>query len=141
MLLRLSQIDKGVWRWSFIKSFIFRWFKTFHMAGINAQRLLMSRTDNNVDRIRDLVKSNHQLTIKIISEQLNLNLNIVHQIFTNELRIRKVCVNLTQKTWLEQKNNRIIVSHDILGWIKNDPDLIYYVITGDESWIYVYGLK
>ena len=57
-----------------------------------------SRTDENVDRIRDLVRSDRRLTVRMIGEELNLTHTTVHQILTNELKMRKICAKMVPKT-------------------------------------------
>ena len=52
---------------------VFRWFKAFSdgresiKGGPRSGRPSMSRTDDNIDRIRDLVRSDHRLTVRILS--------------------------------------------------------------------------
>jgi len=53
-----------------------------------------SKTDDNVERVRSLVRSDHQLTLRMISSELNLNQFTVHQILTQDLDMRKVCAKM-----------------------------------------------
>ncbi|KAG8238863.1 hypothetical protein J437_LFUL019094 [Ladona fulva] len=46
-----------------------------------------SITDENVDRIWNLLHSDHQLTARMIGEELNLTHTTVPQILTNELEV------------------------------------------------------
>jgi len=47
-----------------------------------AGRPSTSKTDDNVERVRSLVRSDRRLTLRIISSELNLNRFTVHQILT-----------------------------------------------------------
>ena len=47
----------------------------------HAGRPSTSKTDN-VERMRSLVRSDHQLTLRMISSELNLNRFTIHQILT-----------------------------------------------------------
>ena len=49
---------------------------------------------DNVERVRSLVRSDHWLTLTMISSELNLNWFIVHQILTQDLDMRKVCAKM-----------------------------------------------
>ena len=44
-----------------------------------------SKTDENVERVRHLVRSDLRLTLRMISSDLNLNRFTVNQIFTRDL--------------------------------------------------------
>src|SRR5215469_6556840 len=75
----------------------FRWHKSF-LEGQEqvedkprAGRRSTSKTDDNVERVRSLVRSDCRLTLRMISSELNLNRFIIHQILTQDLGIRKVC--------------------------------------------------
>jgi DNA-binding IclR family transcriptional regulator len=47
-----------------------------------AKRPSTSKTDDNVERIRSLVRSDRRFTFRMISNDLNLNRFTVHQILT-----------------------------------------------------------
>ena len=74
-----------------------------------------SKTDDIVERVRSLVRSDHQLTLRMISSELNLNWFTVHQILTQHLDTRKVCTKMVPKNLTtEQKANRRDVCLDLL---------------------------
>jgi len=51
--------------------------------------------------------SDHRLTVQMIVSELNLNHTMVHQILTQELPMRKLCVKIVPKNLtVEQKDNR-----------------------------------
>ncbi|GFW71819.1 HTH_48 domain-containing protein [Trichonephila clavipes] len=62
-----------------------------------SERPSVSKTAENVVRVRDLVLSDRRLTVGMIGEELNLNHIIVHQILTNELKMRKICAKMVPK--------------------------------------------
>ena len=69
------------------------------------------KTDDNVERVRSLVRSDHQLTLRMISSELNLNQFTVHQILTQDLDMRKVCAKMVPKNLMtKQKASRRDVS-------------------------------
>jgi len=96
---------------------VFKWHKSFlegreqveeeHRAG----RLSTSKTDDNVERVRSLVRSYRRLTLRIISSELNFNRFTVNQIITQDLDMRKVRARMIpKKLTAEQKANRRDVS-------------------------------
>ncbi|GFV58512.1 HTH_48 domain-containing protein [Trichonephila clavipes] len=72
---------------------VFRWFKAFSKGResiedeLRRRRPSVSKIAENVVRVRDLVRSDRRLTVRMIEEELNLNHTTVHQIFSNELKM------------------------------------------------------
>ena len=96
---------------------VFRWHKSFLEGWEQVEDEpragwpSTSKTDNNVERVRFLVRSDHQLTLRTISSELNLNRFTVHQILTQDLDMRKVCAKMVPKNFTtEQKANQRDVS-------------------------------
>jgi len=97
------------------------------------------KTEDNVERVRSLVRSHRRLTLRMISSELNLNRFIVHHILTQDLYMRKVCAKMVPKNLTtEQKANRRDVCLDLLYRLEREPEFFSCVITGDESWILEY---
>ena len=124
---------------------VFRWHKSFlegreqvedeHRAG----RPSTSKTDDNVERVRSLVRSDRRLTLRMISSELNFNRFTVHQILTQYLDMRKVCAKMVPKNLTtEQKANRKDVCLDLLDRLEREPEFFSRVFKGDESWILEY---
>jgi len=98
-----------------------------------------SKTDDNVEKARSLVRSDRRLTLRIISSELNLNRFAVHQIVTQDLDMRKVCTKMVPKNFTtEQKANWRDVCLDLLDHFEREPEFFSRIITGDESWILEY---
>jgi hypothetical protein len=51
-------------------------------------RLFMSKTEENVIKVRALVRSDRRLTVRMIGSELYLNHQTVHDILTEELGMR-----------------------------------------------------
>ncbi|KAL4113850.1 hypothetical protein QTP88_017411 [Uroleucon formosanum] len=124
---------------------VFRWFKTFSEGREAIEDELRSgkpstaKTEENVIRVRDLVRSDRRLTVRMIGEQLGLTHTTVHQILTNDLEMRTIWAKMVPKILSQdQKDNRRDTCLDFLEQIENDPSFLERIITGDESWIFEY---
>ena len=53
--------------------------------------------------------------------------------------MQKVCAKLVPKIlWEDQKLRRVNFCQDMLEKIRDDPDILYQVITGDKTWVFQY---
>jgi len=127
---------------------VFRWHNSFlegrEQVGdeLRAGRASTSKTDDNVERVRSLVRSDRGLTLRMISNELNLNRFTVHQILIQDFDMKKVCAKMVPKNLTtEQKANRRDVCLDHLDHLEREPEFFSCVITGDETWILEYDPK
>jgi len=106
-------LQRAYGKHSLSRAQVFRWHKSF-LEGREqvedkprAGRPSTSNTEDNVERVRSLVRSDRRLTLRVISSELNLNRFTVHQILTQDLGMRKVCAKMVPKNLTtEQKANR-----------------------------------
>ena len=56
-----------------------------------------STTEENIAKIRQIVRENRQLTVRSIAEQVNINRETVRKILTEDLYMRKVCAKMVPK--------------------------------------------
>ena len=88
-----------------------------------AGRPSTSKTDDNVERVRSVVRSDRRLMLRMISSELNLNRFTVHKILTQDLDMRKVCANMVPKNLTtEQKAIRRDVCLDLLDRLEREPE-------------------
>ena len=98
-----------------------------------------SRTDENVERVRQKVRSDRRLTVRMIADELGVNSEKVWRIITEDLRMRKICAKMIPRLLNEeQKKRRVQVCQDILEQLETEHNLHKRVVTGDESWIFQY---
>jgi len=94
------------------------------------------KTDDNVERVRSLLRSDYRLTLRMISSEINLNQFTVHQILTQDLGMRKVCAKMVPKNLTtERKANRRDMCLDLLDRFERETEFFSRVITGDKSCI------
>ena len=53
-----------------------------------------SSGNENIDRVRSLMLSDRQLTVRMIAEELGLGQSSVHTILTEHLEMKKVCAKI-----------------------------------------------
>ena len=67
-----------------------------------------TRTDENITRVKQLVRSDRRLTVGMISDELSLNRESVQTILLHDLGMQKVCAKMVSKIlWEDQKQNRV----------------------------------
>jgi histone-lysine N-methyltransferase SETMAR len=95
------------------------------------------KTDENVGKVRTLVRNDRRLSIRIVAEELNVDKETVRQILTENLKMKKLCAKMVPKNLSEdQKLNGRDVSN-VLEKIE-DPDFLNSVVTCDETWLFQY---
>ena len=127
------------------KTRVYEWHKRFKNGREEVEddrksgRPSTSKTDENIDRVRQLVRSDRRLTVRMIAEELSMNRETVRTILVQELGMRKVCAKMVPKLLTDdQKEHRVNVCRDLLERIRDDPEFLGQVITGDETWVFQY---
>ena len=124
---------------------IFEWHKRFREGREDVEddpksgRPTTSRANENVERVREKVRNDRRLTVRMIADELSMNSERVWRIITEDLGMRKVCAKMVPRLLNDgQKENHVQVCQDILKQLEITPDLLSRVVTGDESWIFEY---
>ena len=119
---------------------IFEWHKRFEKGreevenDPKTERPFTTRTYENITRVKQLVRSDRRLTVRMISDELSLNRESVRTILLHDLGMQKVCAKMVSKILSEdQKQNRVKFCEDMLEKIKDDLDILRQIITGDET--------
>ena len=103
-------------------------------GGLPQQKLI-----ETIVRVKQMVWSDRRLTIRMIADNLDLNRESVRNILLHDLGMRKVCAKLVPKILsVDQKQRRVNFCKDMLEKIRDDPNILYQVITGDETWVFQY---
>jgi len=86
-----EKLQRAYGEHSLCRAQVFRWHRSF-LEGQeqvedkpHAGRCSTSKMDDDVERVRSLVRSDCQLTLRMISSELNLNRFTIHQILTQDL--------------------------------------------------------
>ncbi|XP_011859020.1 PREDICTED: putative uncharacterized protein FLJ37770 [Vollenhovia emeryi] len=121
------------------QSNVYRWYKMFSEGreDVNdeerAGRPSTSITDENIDEVKKIGE---------VAEDLNISIGSCHSIFTNDLGMRRIAAKFVPKLLtFDQKQHRINIATELLDSVRDDPNLLQRVITGDESWVYGYDVE
>ena len=99
-----------------------------------------SRNENNVAHVKAVLDRNRHLSVRLMVEEVGLPKTDVHQIITEDLHMRKICVKLVPKNLSnEQKDNCVLVSRDLLDRVVSEPNFLQRVIIGNETWVFEYN--
>ena len=122
---------------------VFEWHRRFREGEEDVEdkprsgRPSSSKTDENVEAVRQAVRGDRRLTVRMIAEEVGIDRQTVWEIITEELSMRKICAKMVPKLLSDdQKARRMQVCEDTLQKIENDPELLTKVITGDENWVF-----
>jgi predicted transcriptional regulator len=78
-------------------------------------RQVTMKTNENVDKVRTLVRNDRRLSIRMIAEELNVDEETVRQILTENLKMKKVCAKMVPENLSEdQKLNREEMCQNVL---------------------------
>jgi DNA-directed RNA polymerase sigma subunit (sigma70/sigma32) len=61
-----------------------------------------SSTEENIAKVRQIVRENRQLTVRSIAEQANIDRETVRKILTEDLDMRKVSAKMVPKELAEE---------------------------------------
>ena len=81
----------------------FEWHKRFKEGQEEVEddprsgRPSRSKTADNIERVKQMVRADRRLMVRMIAEELSINKDTVWSIITENLEIRKVCAKVVPK--------------------------------------------
>lgn len=124
---------------------VFAWYKLFKEGrelvddGERSGRPSTSKTEDNVNKVKELVLQNRRYTIRDIVGITGLSFGSIQTILKSDLGLRRVQSRLVPKTLnFFEKQRRVEMAEEMLSMSDND---LKNVITGDETWIYAYDVE
>ena len=127
------------------RAYAFEWQKRFLEGQEECEddqrsgRPVTNRTDNNLNRVKQLMRVDCRLTVRIIFEELSIVKNTAWKILTENLEMLKLCAKMAPKILSKyQKQLKFTVCQDITKRLEAESDLLNYVITRDETWVFEY---
>ncbi|UYV71913.1 hypothetical protein LAZ67_9001124 [Cordylochernes scorpioides] len=130
------------------RSNVYRWYKMFSEGreDVNdeerAGRPSTSTTDEKINEVEKMILANRRITVREVAEDLNISIGSCHSIFINDLGMRRIAAKFVPKLLnCDQKQHRMNIANEMLDSVRDDPNLLQRVITGDEAWVYGYEWK
>jgi len=99
------------------KTAVYKWVKRFSEGRESVTdeersgRPATSRTEENIAKVRQIVRENRRLTVRSIAEQVNIDRETVRKILTEDLDMRKVCARMVPKQLTEKQKLRRVLSY------------------------------
>ena len=91
---------------------VFEWHRRFTKGEEDVEnkprsgRPSSSKTDENVEAVRQAVRGDRRLSVRMIAEQVGIDRQTVWQIITEELRMRKICAKMVPKLLSDDQKAR-----------------------------------
>jgi len=99
------------------KTAVYKWVKRFSEGRESVTdeersgRPATSRTEENIAKFRQILRENRRLTVRSITEQVNIDKKTVRKILTEDLNMRKVCAKMVLKELTEKQKQRRVFSY------------------------------
>ncbi|XP_011054411.1 PREDICTED: uncharacterized protein LOC105146071 [Acromyrmex echinatior] len=127
------------------KTTVYEWHERFRSGRESVEdnersgRPSTSKTDENINKVREMLANNRKLTIRELAEDLNIAYGSVQDIVVNDLGLRRVAAKLVPKELnFMQKRDRVDIAKYMISKTESDPT---FIITGDETWVYEYDTQ
>ncbi|UYV80711.1 hypothetical protein LAZ67_19001485 [Cordylochernes scorpioides] len=124
---------------------VFEWHSRFKAGRISIEdeprqgRPKFQRTDQNVQKITDLIKENPRTTLLELEQDTGISKITIGRIVTKDLKLKKTPAKFIPKFLTnEQKMCQYATCEDMLEMTKTDPEWKDKIIIGDETWVYGY---
>ncbi|UYV78427.1 hypothetical protein LAZ67_16001318 [Cordylochernes scorpioides] len=99
-----------------------------------AGRPSTSTTDEKINEVEKMILANRRITVREVAEDLNISIGSCHSNFINDLGMRRVAAKFVPKLLnCDQKQHRMNIANEMLDSVRDDPNLLQRVITGDEA--------
>ncbi|UYV62975.1 hypothetical protein LAZ67_2002703 [Cordylochernes scorpioides] len=123
----------------------FEWFARFKAGRTSVKddlhngRPLSIRNPENALKIKSSIKENPRITIRYLSEDLEISFGTFQIIIKNDLHFKRSPAKFVPHLLTnEQKENRKEAFQNRVEMFNSDPHWLKMVITGDEIWVYGY---
>jgi len=95
-----------------------------------------SKTDDNVAKVREVIRSNRRLTVREVAEQVSISKTVCHEILTENSSMHLIATKFVPRLLTDdQKQNRVDVSQELLDRANDDDNFLKNIIIGDETWV------
>ncbi|UYV79613.1 hypothetical protein LAZ67_18000032 [Cordylochernes scorpioides] len=123
----------------------FEWFARFKAGRtsikdyLHTGRPLSIRNPENALKIKSSIKENPRITIRELSEDLDISFGTCRTIIKNYLHLKRSPAKFVPHLLTnEQKEHRKETCKNMVEMFNSDPHWLKNVITGYETWVYGY---
>lgn len=127
------------------KSQVYDWHKRFRDGRESLEddtrsgRPLTSVNPVNIERVKEIVRSNRRQSIEVIAEQVGISKGSCHTILCDVLNMHRVCQRFIPHALTEeQQEQRANLAQDLIEKADEDPTFLEKIVTGDETWCFLY---
>lgn len=105
-----------------------------------AGRPSTSATENNIERVREMVLSDRRVTVDEVARDLEISHGSAYEIIHNRLSFHKVCARWVphQLTTLHKQTRLEICQQHLHRYADEGDSFLNRIITGDETWVHYY---
>jgi len=125
----------------------YEWFKRFKEGRMSvgkdprSGRHFTPTNDDHVERVLAVICGNRRLTVREAADEVGISIGSCHYIFTGKLQMRRVSAQFVARLLTDdQKENRVEISKELLANANGNENFLKNIITGDETWVYVYDV-
>ena len=98
------------------KTAVYKWVKRFSegresVTDEERSGRPATTTEENIAKVRQIVRENRRLTLRSIAEQVNIDKETVRKILTEDLDMGKVCAKMVRKEHTEEQKQRRVFSY------------------------------
>ena len=124
---------------------VYQWFRRFKEGRGSFKddprpgRPSTSRNEEMIAQVQEKIRADRRLTIREISDEMNISFGSCQAILTEDLGMRRVAAKFVPRLLKDdQKLSRVNVCKELQQRVEHEPDFMSRVITGDETWVYGY---
>jgi len=125
---------------------VYNWFSEFQRGRtylsdeFREGRPATSVNQENIDAVRKLIEEDRKITYYEIQQTLGIDVKQIHTILHDKLNVRKLCARwIPHKLTDAEKKARVDWCKKMIKkYRQGASNLVYNIVTGDETWIYCY---
>ena len=83
-------------------------------------------------------RNKRRLTVREIADDCGIFVGSCDAILTDDLHMKRVCTKFVPRLVTDDREQRQTIAHDLFECSCEDVQFLKNIVTGDESWVYVY---
>jgi Transposase. len=128
------------------KTMVYKWFAEFKRErptfddDVREGRPCTSVVAEKIDGVREMITADRHVTYQEIKSSLGIAAKQIHAILHDHLNVRKICSRwIPHNLNAAQKQARVNWCKEMLKkFDQGRSNSVYYIVTGDETWVYSY---